>query len=119
MAYKREFNKDTIKRKNFDNIEASQAMIERTSRFCGDPEKDIRLKTFECKRCYYMVGPILVLNSFTHKPCDLCETEMTFSNSNTDAVCSLCANTNKLCAHCGCDIEMNSRRHRDETGRLK
>jgi len=48
--------------------------------------------------------------AITTRPCGLCDHQMTFSNTSTDALCQDCGQANGLCRRCGADVELKDRR---------
>ena len=63
-----------------------------------------------CKYCSYINTGRIGGCAITTKPCGVCGEDMTFSNTCTDAICKRCAEKNRLCRHCGGDIELKNRR---------
>lgn len=66
--------------------------------------------TEECAYCATIGRGRVGCAAITHRPCGICGTDMSFSNTCTDVICPSCAKENKLCKHCGGDIEMKQRR---------
>lgn len=82
---------------------------ERVDNVMNDPEKKKRIEKQECSYCYYMkqkVGGAAV----TFLQCGLCENQLTSGSICVDVLCLDCAKEQRLCKHCGGDIEMKHRR---------
>lgn len=82
--------------------------LEYIKRYLEDPEKKERIKEQECVCCYYSskIGGA----AMTQTQCGLCEKEMYFGSTCVDALCQECAKNNKLCKHCGADMEYKTRK---------
>lgn len=74
-----------------------------------DPERKARLARQFCKACHYDRGG-LAGQAFTTQPCACCNTDQRYSSTNTDSLCLPCAQTHRLCKHCGGDIGMDETR---------
>lgn len=68
-------------------------------------DKERRLERSYCKNCFY--ARRLGGAAMTTRPCGCCKIDIIYGSTDTDALCATCAETNKLCAHCGGDIDMN------------
>jgi hypothetical protein len=81
--------------------------VERQRRCVNDVYKTERVITQECQSCFYSqrIGGQAITRSY----CGICEKEMTFGNTNVDAVCLECAKEHRLCKHCAGDINMKRR----------
>lgn len=66
-----------------------------------------RREAQECRICFYdsKIGGAAMTNS----NCKLCGVEMNFGSTNVDALCMQCAQSHKLCKHCGADVELKQR----------
>ena len=82
--------------------------IELAEEASKDTRKALRLEICECKACFYSsrIGG----NVITTRACAICGRDRTYESSATDVLCLGCATENKLCAHCGGDLEMRVRR---------
>ncbi len=110
-ARKIQINLATIE---FDTQHARDIMdhtIKRAKCFTDDQHKDSRHQRNECPVCYYY-GTRIGGSVITEVECALCGEPMVFGNTCTDKLCDVCARTNKLCKHCGGDIDVKHRRKR-------
>lgn len=85
-----------------NRFESYEACIE-------DIDKKTRLLRQECSICYY-VDSRIGGSSITDTNCSLCQSEMSFGNTNVDILCRTCAKEKRLCVHCGSDINLKHRR---------
>jgi hypothetical protein len=69
----------------------------------NDIYKEKRIKSYECKKCFYDCQ--LGLSAITLSKCDICGTEIVNSSTNIDKVCNKCAEKNNLCRHCGNEMD--------------
>lgn len=69
-----------------------------------DAGKKSRLENQECVICYYdnPIGAAVM----TQSACALCGYIMCHYSSATDMLCIACAQKNRLCKHCGADIDL-------------
>lgn len=114
----RTINVDSIVRQNDMNKTYGEDIVRSAMGYLTDPNKDQRSKGRECKSCWYLNNQRIGGAAITHKPCDVCENEMSFGSTCTDSVCKDCSDTHKLCTHCGGDIDMKDRRNRKPDGKL-
>lgn len=75
----------------------------------ADSDRVERLRGSECKVCFYVSGRIGGA-ALTSSQCGICDKEVHSGNTNIDAICKDCAKRNKLCAHCGADLELRRSR---------
>jgi hypothetical protein len=87
-----------------------QITVRRALDVSHDPRKVERLKKSECVFCFYIRTERIGGAAMTTQPCGLCEREMHFCSTNTDAICEDCSRANDLCKHCGADIKLRARR---------
>lgn len=73
-----------------------------------DPKRAERLKASECLYCFERSRQGTTMSVRTN--CGICEIEMGFASSATEALCLTCAKANGLCKICGADVELVSRR---------
>lgn len=80
-----------------------------------DKEKKHRLEISECVLCYRPYGASRIGGSAsTSVDCALCGKIITCGNTNIDILCLECAKHEKLCKHCGADIELKFRKSRKQ-----
>jgi hypothetical protein len=79
-----------------------------------DARKEARLASQKCKACFYF--PSLAGQAFTKQPCGICGQDQQYSSTRTSALCKPCGAANRLCRHCGGDIEMDVTRREWPTG---
>lgn len=75
-----------------------------------DRRKKERIKKYECKGCFYY--PRIGGSAMTEGNCALCDSHQLHSSTNTDVLCLDCAKKNKLCRHCGGDIDLRTKRRK-------
>lgn len=98
---------------NIDNINFNTSVrsdyVDKCQRIINDTNRESRLKDQLCVVCYESdkIGGCAI----TRKPCDACQTPVTYSSTYTDMLCHLCAKNHKLCKHCGGDIQLKRRRY--------
>lgn len=85
-------------------------ILEKAERFSLDPDKKERMSRCLCKTCFYINNTRMGGARITSKPCGICETDMQFSSTATDKLCSTCATEHDLCKQCGGDIDMIQKR---------
>lgn len=102
-------NRSTIALKNARAKHQITSIIKRAENLKTDPEKQKRLEMNLCLCCYYVNNTRIGGAAITHRPCGLCERDMSFGSTATDVVCSDCAEANNLCKQCGADIELKNR----------
>lgn len=73
-----------------------------------DPHREARLAVHTCKACFYRTS--IAGAAMTMQPCMCCQQDQMYSSTNTDALCLTCAKENKLCKHCGGDVDLDTRR---------
>lgn len=73
----------------------------------NDTKSAERKDALECRMCFYdsKIGGAAMTNS----NCVICDVDMTFGNTNVDALCTKCAKDHRLCKHCGADVELKNR----------
>lgn len=81
-------------------IRQSEQKLKRNLR--TDPNKDERLRTQQCRRCFYTTA--FGGAAITTSKCDNCGKEMTFGSTNVDVFCMDCAIKLNSCIHCGNDV---------------
>jgi hypothetical protein len=95
-----------------NNSYFARRQVERTldlaAKLTEDPDLEQRMGSQLCKVCYYVKGGVACSAIYT-QPCGICGREMTFPNSNTDAICPVCGQAYHLCRHCGGDLDMDER----------
>lgn len=64
-----------------------------------------------CGYCTHITPDRIGGAAITSTECGLCDTPMTFGNTNVDTTCPGCARDNGLCRHCAADIELKERRN--------
>lgn len=102
-------NRSTIASKNSRAKLQITEIIKRTEKLQTDPDKKQRIADKLCLCCYYVNNNRIGGASFTHRPCGLCEQDMTFSSTATDVICLKCACEQSLCKQCGADLELKNR----------
>ena len=85
-----------------------KAWLDYAAEVSVDARNADRLKRLECKACFYAsrIGGAAI----TVRPCMSCGSREHYGSTNTDVLCSKCANAGDLCKHCGGDREMRARR---------
>lgn len=96
---------------HFAKRRAAEA-IEFAKRLQEDPHKAKRHEAGQCPCCYYRQGGRIGGAAITTKPCDLCETEMTFGSTATDRICRDCSKLLGICRECGADIDLKTSRRK-------
>ena len=74
-----------------------------------DTNKKERLEKALCKCCFYLSSGIGGA-AMTSRDCAVCDKEMHFGSTNTDAMHIECAKKHELCSHCGADINLRETR---------
>lgn len=88
------------------NKHYAESNVEDANRYTNDVDKAERIKQGKCKYCYYMATS-MAGQVITVQLCGICDIDMTFGSTATDALCATCATEHKLCKKCGGDIDMN------------
>ena len=88
------------------NIQLSRLkrMRIKLTNFESDAYKANRLSRQFCKFCEY-VEDGMGFSAMTVRKCDICGKEELYGSSYTDCLCEDCAKENKLCKHCGAEID--------------
>lgn len=73
-----------------------------------DLEKYQRHQEQSCQVCYYKTT--VSGQAMTPYNCIMCKVKLMHRNTNVDRLCMDCAKKNRLCKHCGADINLNLRR---------
>ena len=86
----------------------AREMVDLCRRQGNDEDKAARILAQECQGCFYLrkAGGAMM----TSRQCGLCDTEVHSCNTCIDRLCTDCARKNRLCKHCGGDIDMKQRR---------
>lgn len=101
---------DDIEFKNRMQLYKLKCLLKKAEQINKDEKKEQRLEGSHCLLCYYDVMGGLACQAFTDTNCSICNTTMTFSNSNVDMVCLPCAKEKELCIKCGANLD-----YREET----
>lgn len=101
---KADINFETTMRKNWVNDTIAMA-----DSYKKDSNRKQRLDENLCIYCYTNSGGMSG-QAFTDRDCNSCGITMSFSDTNTDELCPTCAKDNKLCKHCGSDIDLKKRK---------
>ena len=99
-----EINRLTSRSKSY-----AQDFEKRARLFLDDAEQEKRLAEQLCKFCYY-VSSWIGGAAMTEANCGLCDKTTMYSSTNVDVVCKSCAESHKLCVHCGSDMQFRNRR---------
>jgi hypothetical protein len=75
-----------------------------------DSDRVARLAKGLCKYCHYIHTTRIGGAAMTTVTCGVCQAEMTFGSTSTDALCLECARKHKLCKRCGADSELRTMR---------
>lgn len=85
--------------------------VKRAQQMTEDPDMVKRLEACECVVCHTGYGSGRIGGAMiTTRLCGVCDAEMRFCSTCTDAVCLSCAKRLGLCKHCGGDIDLKQRR---------
>ena len=103
-------NQSVINSETQDNKIRIKSTMERAVKLIQDPNKVERVKEQECQWCYY--NPRMAGQGMTQGKCFECGKDLLFSSTDKDKYCPECAKTNRVCKHCGCDINTKERRSR-------
>lgn len=87
-----------------------QAWIARAERAFADLDRKERVEACECRWCFYGVGARLAGQAFTHRDCESCGTNVTYSTTASNPLCIECARKLGLCVVCCADIDLVDRR---------
>lgn len=85
--------------------------VERARKAEEDTDKQQRLEATLCKVCWYLrdgIGGAAI----TNRPCGLCLADQRFSSTDTNLLCSNCAQAHELCKCCGADLHLRQRRQK-------
>ncbi len=74
-----------------------------------DAERKTRQDKGLCPYCYYARGMRIGGAAMTFRACGLCQSEQTYGSTVTDALCLPCAKKERLCKHCGGDLDAQPR----------
>jgi hypothetical protein len=74
----------------------------------ADSKQVARLIAQRCKACFYF--PAVAGAAMTTRDCGLCAKPEMYGSTSASALCMPCANANRLCRHCGGDLDMNASR---------
>ncbi len=85
------------------------AFLESATQAEFDLKQEAREEAGECRYCFYYDGKVGSA-SVTRRPCACCGAEIHSGNTSIGVLCRTCADTHKLCAHCGADRELRVRR---------
>ena len=77
-----------------------------------DATKEKRLKSHECKTCYYLRGGGMAGQSMWSWNCGVCGEDQLHHNTSTPKVCHKCCDQWGLCQRCGGDIEQRKRKQK-------
>lgn len=86
--------------------ELCQDIKERATNFVNDPKKKERIQNQLCQCCFYSESS-MAGQAFTEKDCEICKETQQYSSTNTNKVCNKCAESNKICKHCGSLLNYN------------
>lgn len=84
-------------------------ILARAEKIKEDAQKDIRVSEQECKACFYVRSKVGG-SAMTSRACMCCGSDVLYGSTCTDVLCKDCAKENKLCKHCGGDINMKVRK---------
>jgi hypothetical protein len=85
-------------------------MKNRLAEYLDDPYRVDRLEAQECVVCFRDQRQSCARSSSAQ--CAFCDAIIRSGNSVTDILCLRCAQSTKLCKHCGADIDLKDRRKR-------
>lgn len=85
-----------------------EKQIERANNMANDTRRDERIESCECVACFYT--PECGGSAMSNRECGLCGRPIYSGSTNVDVICKQCAQENRLCKHCGGDIDMKVRR---------
>jgi len=92
-----------------------EEMTSRMRMINEDKEKKQRLEISECVLCYQPYGSGRQGGAAcTSINCALCDEVITCGNTSIDILCLECAKHEKLCKHCGADVELKYRKSRKQ-----
>ena len=106
MNNRQKIDRVSIEQRNWRNKEHIKDIREKLAAF--DSYK-VTNKTDLCGYCATIMRGRIGGAAITNSECSLCKEDMMFSNTCVDVLCSKCALDNRLCKHCGADIELKNR----------
>lgn len=74
-----------------------------------DPQAQERKAAQRCPLCFYSAHRQIVQHAFTSRPCGYCNELQVYANTDTDVLCSPCAEQLGLCKRCGADRALQPR----------
>lgn len=99
----------------YANDRAKQSIAYWRKRLKGvdeDPQRQARLDAAQCALCFYEQSRIGGA-ACTSIQCAFCDKWIHSGNTCVDIMCVDCAKKAGLCCHCGCDLNLKSRRKRE------
>ena len=100
--------RNTIEGQNTRAKECIDSILKMAEKILSDEDKKERLDKCLCKSCFYVRNMRMGGASMTTRPCGVCEDEMQFSSTATDAICPSCASVNNLCKQCGANMDLKN-----------
>lgn len=101
----------SIERNTYASGYYLEAVVDRADKMTQDLEAGKRKKESYCVMCYVPYGAGRVGGAAcTSRECGLCDTIIHSGNTNIDMLCQPCAVENRLCRHCGADVDLRNRR---------
>jgi hypothetical protein len=100
--------KHTIEGQNTRAKECIDSVLKKAEKINSDEDKKERLDQCLCKACFYILNMRMGGATMTSRPCGVCDLEMNFSSTATDAICPSCANENNLCKRCGANMDLKN-----------
>ena len=93
------WDKQRISNQDYFNRRRMEDVIKLADHYNCDIDYGYRQSKKECKVCYYNTR--IAGQAFTDWSCQMCGKEDHWSNTDTPKLCTDCAKTDNLCAHCG------------------
>lgn len=87
-----------------------KCLLEVLENYKKDGHKESRVKSQECKYCYYFRSNIIAGQAFTKYECGICKEIHTHPNTAVPKICKECAKKHNICTRCCADLNLKKRK---------